>query len=465
MRPLVFVAMPFGRKLDPLRRYEIDFDDVYRRAILPAIGRFDVDAVRADEERGGGIVHLPMYERLLLAEIAVVDITIANPNVYYELGIRHAARPRSTIVVGSFDGPIPFDLALVRAVPYTLVDGQLSDAAATAFVEALALKIGHALEDLDARDSPLFQLLPALVAHTLPHDVTESFRDRARDIDAIRLRLDDARGLFREGKASKDSAAMERSRDAVRADERALGAISQATAESFFDVFLAFRDLEAYDDMIRAADAAPAWLLTSMPVLREQFALALNRTKVPENRRRATQVLEKLIAERGDNPETSSLLGRVWKDQYVEALAAGEASRARTFLARATDAYRRGFHADPRDFYPGINLATLLALCGDEDAVAELRQVGPAVTFAVARLGGLGSKDYWLVATMLELAVLASDESASRKALARISTLRCEPWMRESTANNLSMLRRDVPAGVLDADLIDAAITELREPV
>src|ERR1035437_7891057 len=118
-----------------------------------------------------------------------------------------------------------------------------------------------------------------------------------------------------------------------RWNDRALGAISQATAESFFDVFLAFRDLESYDDMIRAADAAPAWLLASMPVLREQFALALNRTKVPENRRRATQVLEKLIAERGDNPETSSLLGRVWKDQYVEALAAGEARRARTVPA------------------------------------------------------------------------------------------------------------------------------------
>lgn len=457
--------MPFGRKVDPQRRYEIDFDDVYRRAILPAIGRFDVDAVRADEERGGGIVHLPMYERLLLAEIAVVDITIANPNVYYELGIRHAARPRSTIVIGSFDGPVPFDLALVRAVPYSLVEGVLSDAAAAALIEALAVKIGQTLEDLDARDSPLFQLIPALVPVALPHSVTESFRDRARDIDAIRSRLDDARSLFREGKAANDPDLIERAREAVRTDERGLGAISQATSESFFDVFLAFRDVEAYDDMIRSADAAPAWLPASMPVLREQLAFALNRTKTPENRRRAVQLLEKLIEERGDNPETSSLLGRVWKDQYAEALAAGEKGRARTFLARATEAYRRGFHADPRDFYPGINLATLLALAGDDESVAELRQVAPAVTFAVARLGGLGAKDYWLIATLLELAILARDDAASRKALGRIAALRCEPWMRETTANNLRMLRRDVPADVLDNAIIDEAVAELLDPV
>ncbi len=36
-----------------------------------------------------------MYERLMLCESAVADVTGANPNVYYELGIRHAMRPRS----------------------------------------------------------------------------------------------------------------------------------------------------------------------------------------------------------------------------------------------------------------------------------------------------------------------------------------------------------------------------------
>ena len=94
-RPLLFVAMPFGRKRDPSGLLEIDFDAIYNRAIIPAAAAADVEVIRADEERGGGLIHKPMYERLLLAEIVIADLTFANANVFYELGVRHAAKPRS----------------------------------------------------------------------------------------------------------------------------------------------------------------------------------------------------------------------------------------------------------------------------------------------------------------------------------------------------------------------------------
>lgn len=50
--------------------------------------------VRADEEKLGGIIHKAMFERLLLCAFAVADLTTSNPNVMYELEIRHAALPR-----------------------------------------------------------------------------------------------------------------------------------------------------------------------------------------------------------------------------------------------------------------------------------------------------------------------------------------------------------------------------------
>src|SRR4029077_6839859 len=52
--------------------------------------------VRADEEQSGGIIHKPMFERLILCEIAVADLTTANANVFYELGVRHAVKPATT---------------------------------------------------------------------------------------------------------------------------------------------------------------------------------------------------------------------------------------------------------------------------------------------------------------------------------------------------------------------------------
>src|SRR5271156_610896 len=170
-KPLVFVAMPFGKKPDATRSRTIDFDAVYEKGIKPALARFDVDCIRADEERSGGVIHLPMFERLLLAEIVIVDVTIDNANVFYELGVRHAARPASTIIISGKDGSLPFDIAMIRAVPYQLEDGTLSDAGAAALGDALAIRIEDALTKAETADSPLFQLIPTFPGIDLPRGV------------------------------------------------------------------------------------------------------------------------------------------------------------------------------------------------------------------------------------------------------------------------------------------------------
>lgn len=106
MKPLCFVLMPFGRKQDGTGKI-IDFDAVYQQIISPAVVAAGLEPLRADEEQVGGTIHKPMYERLMLCEFAVADVTGANPNVYYELGIRHAIRPRST-VNGVMNGGSPW---------------------------------------------------------------------------------------------------------------------------------------------------------------------------------------------------------------------------------------------------------------------------------------------------------------------------------------------------------------------
>ena len=88
-RPLCFVLMPFGKKPDDAGQL-VDFDAVYRELIAPAIEEAGLEPIRADEELTGGIIHKPMFERLILCEYAVADLTTANANVFYELGVRHA---------------------------------------------------------------------------------------------------------------------------------------------------------------------------------------------------------------------------------------------------------------------------------------------------------------------------------------------------------------------------------------
>jgi hypothetical protein len=96
-----------------------------------------------------------MFERLLVCEFAVADLTTRNPNVLYELGIRHAGRPRTTALA--------FDVNLLRHQPYQLeADNELSELRAEEQRQAVARHLRE-LSDLGARepftDSPLFQLI------------------------------------------------------------------------------------------------------------------------------------------------------------------------------------------------------------------------------------------------------------------------------------------------------------------
>src|SRR5439155_25807464 len=103
---------------------------VYHELIAPAIAAAEMEPLRADEEMTGGIIHKPMFERLILCDYAVADLTTANANVFYELGLRHALRPWSTVLLFAQGGRLPFDVAPLRAMPYRLTpEGTPADVA------------------------------------------------------------------------------------------------------------------------------------------------------------------------------------------------------------------------------------------------------------------------------------------------------------------------------------------------
>jgi hypothetical protein len=161
--PLCFVLMPFGTKIDPVSGVAIDFDKIYEEAIRLGVEAAGMDPIRADEERTGGIIHKAMFERLVLCDYAIADLTTGNANVFYELGVRHAARPATTLAIFASDQKIPFDLSFLRALPYRLGDGgrfgaeeaeELRGALTRRLLELKRLQDQH-----EGKDSPLFQLL------------------------------------------------------------------------------------------------------------------------------------------------------------------------------------------------------------------------------------------------------------------------------------------------------------------
>ena len=415
-RPLCFVLMPFGKKPDAGGSI-VDFDAVYGDLIAPAIEEAGLEPLRADEEMAAGIIHKAMFERLMLCPYAVADLTTANANVFYELGVRHAVRPWSTVLIFSEGGRLPFDVAPLRAMPYRLTpEGTPKDVATARAALAECLR---QVRD-PAPDSPIFQLVEGMRPPDIDRLKTDVFRDRVRYSAQMKERL---------------ALARKQGVEALRALENQLAPIPDQEAGVVIDLFLSYRAVKAWDDMIVLVDKmAPPLAATVM--VQEQLALALNRAGKGE---RAEKLLEDLLDRRGPSSETYGILGRVYKDRWEAALTRGETLLARGLLDKAIDAYLRGFEADWRDAYPGINAVTLMEIRDPPDPRRE--KLIPVVVYAVERRIAAGKPDYWDHATRLELAVLAKNEEAAMAALADALASIREPWEPETTARNLRLIR------------------------
>src|SRR4051794_3630354 len=244
-RPLCFVLMPFGKK-PTVAGATVDFDAVYHELIAPAVDAAGLQAIRADEEMTGGIIHKPMFERLILCEYAVADLTTANANVFYELGVRHAVRPWSTaLLFAQASGQLPFDVAPLRAIPYSLdAEGKPAD------VGGAKATLTERLKDAQraATDSPIFQLVENFPE--VDHTKTDVFRDRVEYSARVKARLGNARA---EGLA------------AVRAIEAELGDVAKEEAAVVIDLFLSYRAVKAWQDMIDLGSRmSPALVQTCM---------------------------------------------------------------------------------------------------------------------------------------------------------------------------------------------------------
>ncbi len=71
----------------------IDFNEVYDLLIAPALVKADCLPFRADQEKSSGDIRTDMFFELITADVVVADISILNPNGFYELGVRHGKKP------------------------------------------------------------------------------------------------------------------------------------------------------------------------------------------------------------------------------------------------------------------------------------------------------------------------------------------------------------------------------------
>lgn len=102
-----FVVMPFGR----------DFDMVYNDLIRPAFESAGYQIARADNITNQRNILHDIVVGIQDSDVVVADLTEANPNVYYELGLAHGME-RNVILISQDPSDAPFDLRSYRIFEY-----------------------------------------------------------------------------------------------------------------------------------------------------------------------------------------------------------------------------------------------------------------------------------------------------------------------------------------------------------
>jgi tetratricopeptide (TPR) repeat protein len=406
----VFVAMPFGVKEG------IDFNRVYSDLIGPALESAGYEVFRADEEARAGDIRTDMFQELLLADVVVADLSIDNPNVWYELGVRHALRARGVIPIACRQGPMPFDVYADRKLRYRVKDGAPDPAHLLDDRAALARMVNETVAAWHGRkSSPIYHLLPFLTEpdwKTLRiggvQEVWEQFADWAR-------RVETARSKQRAGDVI------------VLAQEAPAQALRQ---EAHLVAAKTLRQLNQPAFALEQVEKALALDATDLPSRQEKGILLGRLARYDE----ANVWLEEVARDHPHDAETCGLLARVAKECWVSSwrkpgvspeIMRDEAALEIGSLHEAARAYAAGFRHDPRHYYSGINAATLMHLArhltADGDDPVLRTELEGGVRWAVRSALSKETherKDFWARATLAELELLVSDKRTVEKAYA-----------------------------------------------
>jgi hypothetical protein len=170
------------------------------------------------------------------------------------------------------------------------------------------------------------------------------------------------------------------------------------------------------------------------------YALPLVRTGQSS---RAIVVLEQARRDGLEEPDTIGVLARAYKDQWREQAARGDHGAAEGNLPRAAEIYTEGFRKHPGFYSNGLNAVKLLHILGDERSLSLRDELLPEVQSAVERAAPETGDDFWLIADLLDLAVVRSAKADAQELVARLLRSKgAEAWQIAAMVENLLLLSK-----------------------
>ncbi len=423
-RKICFMVMPFSTKktgLTPDRGpTEVDFDALWELALEPALNALGYTPVRADQDVGALII-VDMIARLAYSDLVVADISIANANVYYEIGVRHAAKQHGCVLTSADWGQALFDIDQMPRLVYPLRDGSVSGDASQKIKEVLM----QGIPALARGGSPVYQAVPGFQEGVSDEMRTESF---AADMEALNVVMNRIHAVHREG----DRTARREQALRLRAELDDEGNLQDGVRLAVMQML---RDCADWEATIEYIEGMPE-LLRRRPVVKEQLALAHAKSKTG-NPKQAIAALEQLIEDSGPSTERWGLIGGRYKTLYDEQVVAGNDRLAEGYLSQAIEAYENGMMCDLNEYYPTCNLPRLLRIRGDAGDVDKARALSVVVLKACDRAQALNPDDEWIPLTRLGAAFDAEDpDEAARLAKGIIRDFEAV-WKKNTTIDDL----------------------------
>lgn len=442
---ICFVIMGFGKKTDFETGRVLDLDQSYINLIKPAVEAAGLKCIRADEIVHSGLIDVPMYEQLLNADVVVADISTSNRNALYELGVRHALRPYTTVIIAEemmMKSPT-FDLSHIVIRKYRHLGEDIGVSEARRFTTDLTTAIQSIMATKPELrgDSPVYKFIERLIPPSISRaeKAAVAAAESAENIagaptpvhSELMQRVDEAQT---KGDWLKAKMLLEEIREMRKAG------VSETSAG---------QRVENPED----------------PDVLQRLALATYKSKypTPEEALKAARDLLKLLEPQTTNDtETLGLWGSVHKRLW-------ELTKESSYLDEAVRAYERGFYLR-NDHYNGINYAYLLNEraahpIGFAEAVADFVQArrvrkevisicnewleSNAPTAPLPPGSKFPEKRYWVLATLAEAQIGLEEEALGQQRLEEAFASAPEGWMKESTQEQVIKLKALLTASPL----------------
>ena len=408
--------MGFGKKTDFQTGRVLDLDKSYRSIIKPAVEAAGLKSVRADEIVHSGLIDVPMYRHLLTADVVIADLSTYNCNAFYELGVRHALRPYSTITIAESKLVYPFDVNHTVIQPYEHLGTGIDFEEVMRMRQVLETAIRHVLAN-PQNDSPVYQFLNGLRAPAIAPVRSESLG---------------------EPEASEPPASSAATPTVSVLMEQVDAALEREDWNGAKALLATVRQLMKDPSGVRPED----------PHIIQQLALATYKSKAPTAEaalQEALQILQAVHATDSHDPETLGLCAAIHKRLW-------QLKGLREDLDAAIGYTQKGFLLR-QDYYNGINLAFLLnvraSISEGAEAIADFVLAQRVRREVVEICNGLldsgkkltAEEKYWIMATLAEAWYGLDQPEKCEEVKHEAYAIAPKGWMKKSTEEQLATLQ------------------------